>query len=467
VKPLSFLLFIALSARATAAPPEQRPVPPNRVASVYVSQDFINEQLAQHSKSELIPEMKIALDPEQGRIYLRGRIQVPVEELRAINLDPSIGSFRFQLAIRPDITKKGHLILDFPLDETYFYPSISTDPTHDRVVIPVQMLSLALASARGYLAALSGDFSGFDRRTEKLTSLLKSLDRSIALEKNPDAREYLKTQRASLSLQLSAVPLERKQLQEASKEVEKILGFTGEKELNLNDELAARKNALILKVKLSQLAPYLNGMEFGGARVLLDKKDGGGQSYLALDLSSPMVSTALSTSTAPPAARAGMKAAPSLILRLNQSLLESTAVADAEKAEIGSKIRDLKIDLKEDGLHVSGKWRALFFSVPFDTVVDFVTTGLDVFEVRVRKLDFAGIDLEFMTKFVLEAMKKRLDQTLKGICTFKYIGVETDHSRALQVTVNPRTLVPAFPDLHLVAVDVREQEFLLKVGKPL
>ena len=88
-------------------------------------------------------------------------------------------------------------------------------------------------------------------------------------------------------------------------------------------------------------------------------------------------------------------------------------------------------------------------------MVDFVTTGVDVFEVRVRELEVAGIDLQFLTKFVLESMKTRLDSALKGICTFKYVGEEGDHSRALEVTVEPKALVPAFPDLHLVDVDVR------------
>jgi hypothetical protein len=45
------------------------------------------------------------------------------------------------------------------------------------------------------------------------------------------------------------------------------------------------------------------------------------------------------------------------------------------------------------------------------------------------------------------------------------VGEEKDHSRALQVSVDPKALVPAFPDLHLVDVDIREGEFLLKIGR--
>ena len=132
---------------------------------------------------------------------------------------------------------------------------------------------------------------------------------------------------------------------------------------------------------------------------------------------------------------------------------------------MGSKLRNLKLSLKDDGLHVAGGWHVFFFTIPFDTIVDIVSTKLDVFEVRVRELDVAGIDLEFLTKFVLEAIKKRLDLTLKGICNFEYIGTLKDHSRALRVLVNPKALVPAFPNLHLREVDIRDREFILKIGE--
>jgi hypothetical protein len=224
----------------------------------------------------------------------------------------------------------------------------------------VQMLSIALASARGYLAAISGDFSGFDRRTEKLNALLKSVDHEISVEKNSDARDDMKNQQEALKLQLAAIPLERKQLQSMSKEVESILGFTGEKELNLNEELGARKNALILKLKLSQLAPYLDGTELGGIRVLLDKKDGGGQNYLAVDINSVLEGTEVLAPKSPRSNHAGSKIAPALIMRMNQSLFESKAVVDTEKKDMGDNLRNMQFDLKDDGLHVSGEWHKLF-----------------------------------------------------------------------------------------------------------
>ncbi len=462
----SFLLGCFFSLPQASAAATTHETPENRVASAYISQDFINEQLATHAKSELIKDLKISLDHEHRQILLHGKVQVPVEELRAINLDPKLGAFKFQLTLKPETTPKGYLILEFPLNETYFYPANSTEPEKDRVIVPVQMISLALASARGYLSTLSGDFSSFDRRTEKIKALIKALDREIKVEKNTDALDDLKTQREAQRLQLAAIPVERKQLQKLSKEVEHVMGFMGEKELNLNDELGARKNALILKVKLEQLTPYLNGVELGGVRIVHDKKDGNGENYLAIDVNSVLEGTLPPQSTAAPADHKGLKTAPALIMRINQSLFESEAVLNIESKEMGTKIQNFKIDLRDDGLHVSGDYHALLFKVPFDTIVDFVTTGTDVFEARVRELKVAGLDLEFLTKYVLEAMKSRLDKALKGICTFKYVGEESDHARALQVAVNPQHLVPAFPDLHLVDVDVRDREFLLKIGHP-
>ena len=115
-------------------------------------------------------------------------------------------------------------------------------------------------------------------------------------------------------------------------------------------------------------------------------------------------------------------------------------------------------------MHVTGKWKKYFLSVPFDAVVDLVTTEPDVFEVRVRKLNAEGIDVRFMTKYALDAIKDRLDKTLAGICTFAYKGEDKDENRILQVTVEPKNLIPAFPDLHLVGVDVANREFLLQIG---
>jgi hypothetical protein len=450
--------------RPTPTPaPSPYVIPGIRVMSVYIAQSFINDQIHLHSSTNLIQDLKLELDPDHGHMFLHGIINVPTEELRAINLEPKLGRFRFQVAIKMSTSAHGHLILEFPLNETYFYPADSKDP-HDRVVIPTQMLSLALASARGYLAALSGDFKGFDRRAEKIEALVKSLDRAISSEKNADAKEELKTERDGLKVQLEAIPIERKQLQAVSKEVASVLGFTGEQELER--DFGARKNALILKIRLQQLTPFLTGVDLGSIRIIHDRKDGDGENYLAIDIVSQLVDNATSTDrTIKPSNRPGAKIAPSIMLRLNQSLLESQAVVSQEKKNMSDKLKDFDIQLKDDGLHVSGRYHALLFNVPFDTLVDFASTGPDVFEARVRDIQVAGMDMKFLRKFVLEAIQKRLENSLKGMCSFKFVGEEKDDSMALQVTVDTKALAPAFPNLHLVDVDVREKEFIMKLGR--
>jgi len=457
---LSFL------ASLLAALPGNAAIPANRVASISISQEFLSEQLAAHVKSDLVKELSLEFDPDHDQIFFRGVAQVPVEELRAVNLEPSLGKFHFQIAARLSTNKKGYLIIEFPLNETFFYPLSSKDPEHDRVIVPVQMLSIALASARGYLAALSGDFGGFDRQVKTLQGVKKSLDHAIAAEKDPDVKEDLNIQRESVRLKLEAIPIERKQLLGLSKEFASVLSFTGEKEINLNDELAARKNAIMLKIKLSQFAPYLQGTELGGVRLRHDKKDGGGQNYFIVDINSDIENPTLPAPAAPVSPRPPMKTAPILMVRLNQSLFESKALLDAEKSEMGSNMKNFSLELRDDGLHVSGSYKAfLFFSFPFETTIDFNSTGPDEFEARVRSVKVGGNDFKFLAKYALESLQKRLNHSLKGIFHFKYVGEQSDSSYALHATVDPKALVPAFPGLHLVDVDVREHEFLLKVGR--
>lgn len=396
----TLLLLLVLGVPARAAPaPAPRVIPGNRVASVLLSQDFLNEQLARHVKSELLRDLRLDLDPARGRVVLRGALDVPTEELRAVNLDPELRSFKFQVTIEPHTTRQGHLILVFPLDETLFWPASSSDPDHDRVVVPVQLLSVALASARGYFAALSGDFSGFDRRAQRLKAKIAGLDAALAAEKDAETRDDLKTERKALELQLETVPLERKQLLAAGKEVRNLLGFTGEKEMNLNEELAARRNALAL--------------------------------------------------------------------RLHQALFESAEVVAAEDKDMGPKLKDFSLQLEEDGVHISGKWKTpLLFSVPFETILDLVWVAPNVFELRVRELELADVDFKALTKLVLEAARKRLESALKDRCRYEYVGEEGDRSRAVRVTVDMPKLLPAFPELSLVGVDTSAEQLVLKAGRP-
>jgi hypothetical protein len=460
------LLALFISSACAAAPTHPNPGasgrPQNRVASFQISQDFLNESIAGHLKSEIVPELKVAFDPKLGRIYFRGLIDIPVEELRAISLDAKMSKFRFQVGVKPDVTEQGHLKLEFPLNETYFYPANSKDIKADRVIIPVQMLSVALASARGYLAALSGDFSGIDRREKKLKAIVADLDREIKTEKNADALEDLKTDRESQRLKLEAVPVERKQLENTGKDISRILGFTGEKDVNLNEELGASKNAIVLKIKLSQLVPYLKDVELGGVRILHNTKDGPPQDMLSIDLNSTLETNA----DRPSSGNVDREPSPdkaAIILRLRQTLFETQAVRDAETNAGGSKIRNLKFDFREDGLHVSGGYHVLLVTVPFDTTIDVSSIGLDAFEVRVRELDVAGMDFDYLKKVALGSIRKRLENRFPGVCSFE--DAQDGAERILRVRVDPVKLMPAFPNLHLVDVDVRDRVFLMKIGK--
>ncbi|MGZ3774052.1 MAG: hypothetical protein ACXVCY_08770 [Pseudobdellovibrionaceae bacterium] len=439
----------------------------SRITSIFLSEHFLNEQLKAHVKPGLLRDLNIVLDPKNGQIFLKGIVQLPVEELKALNLDPSLTAFRFQVTLKPETTRDGYLVLEFPLNETFFYPATSKNPQRDRVLIPVQMLSVALASARGYFAALSGDFSSFDRKTAKIKALMKALDHSIAREKNPDALDSMKTERESLKLQLAAIPLERKQMAKLAKQVEGVLGFTSEKELNLNEQFVARQNAIIIKLNIAKFVPYLTGVSLGGVRVVNDKNVGPhGENYFSVDINADLAVKGLTGTAEGLVDKEGLPFAPAAMIRINEALFESELIVSAEKKAMGSKLSDLKIELKQDGLHVSGKYHRFFFSIPFDTIVDFDSVeNTDAFDVSVRDVEIAGVDLEFMTGFILESVQKRLDQSLKGICNFKYIGEKKDGSRALRVYLDPEKLIPALPGLHLVDVEVRDREFQLKVGK--
>jgi hypothetical protein len=462
---LSFLLLGSLLSPPVAIAAS------GRITSIYLSQTLINEQLKAHMHSDMMKDFKIELNTKDDTMLLRGLIQVPVEQMKSANLDAQLGAFRFQLTIKPDATKEGYLILEFPLNETFFYPASSKNPARDRVVVPVQMLSLAMASARGYFAALAGDFSGFKRKSDKLTALIKALNKSIEKEKNPDARATMATERDSLTLQLAGLPIERKQIEAMAKEVGGMLGFAGGKEINLNEHLASKENALIIKLSLAKFAPFLTGVELGGVRMVHDKKDGlNGENYFSIDINAdtqlvlaPRGQGGQGGQNRPK--KVGMKEAPAAMIRINQSLFESELILSAEKKSMGSKLTDLKIDLKEDGLHVSGKYHKFFFSVPFDTVVDLNTISPDIFDVKIRDIQIAGMDFQFLTGFVLKSLETRLEQSLKGICQFDYVGTQEDHSRALRVTVDPRKLIPALSGMHVVDVDIREREFLFKIGK--
>lgn len=436
----------------------------SKVASIYVSEEFINEQLARHlTKSDLVRNLKIKLDPTSKKMFLHGIFQLPLDDMRAIGIERNLADFKFQLSILPRISPRKHLILEFPISETYFYQANSKNPVKDRVVIPVQLLSLGLAATRGYLAALSGDFSTFDRKVAKYQALLRGVKQSIATEKNADALAVLNNEKKSLELQIASTALERENFSRTAKTLNSIFSFSGEKDFNLNNEIKARGNVVMLKLKLSKLVPYLKDIELGDIRIGNSDPNGSGENFLILDINT------LITEPPPQVAKSPRKPIhykipPSLMIRLNQDLFTSKLMIEQEKTKISSDLKDFKIRFKSSGINISGKFRKFFVDIPFEGLVDFISTGPDVFEVRLRKLKALSLDLKFLTPLALAAVKNRFETALQGIGTYKYLG-NKDHSRVLQITIEPKKLVPAFPDFHLIDVDVRDRNFMLKIGR--
>jgi len=458
-------LALPLHAAPRSAPKAPAAMPGNRIASIFVSQDLINDLIKEHLNTPLLKDVSVSLNPDNDEILARGIVKIPTDEMKAVNLEKGVDEFRFQVALKAKTTPKGHLILIFPLEQTYFYPVHARDAEKERVIIPVQFLSLALAQARGYLAALSGDYSGYDRKSQQLREQIAQLGRQLKQAKDPDQRDTLENQRVGLQLQLSAIPIERKEIEKVAKELEPLLGFAGEKEINLNQELAARRNALILRIKLAQLAPYLAGVELGGVRILKDTRDGSGMNFLAVD-----VNAQLERFEPPRVSSGSAKRAPgpppAIVIRLNQALFESEAIVAAEAKEMGGRTRNFGLDFKEDGLHAHGRWRIpILPDIPFGAVVKFVWTAPNVFELRVERVRIEHVDVKSLAGLVLDLAKNRLNKSLNGACTFEYIGKEADGSRALRVTVDMPRMLPAFPDLILTDIVTKDRELLLKFGK--
>jgi hypothetical protein len=443
-----------------------------RVATVYIGESFINEQFRQRlSNFELVKDLHMQLDPDSKRIFLEGLLRVPEVEMRSINLDPQEGEFRFRASLRARATPEGYLILEFPLNETYFYPKRSQGLESDRVIVPVQLMPLAIAGIRNYLAALSGNFSGFDRRTHTIRVVIQSYEKARAATNDPGERDYWTNQIASYNLQLQAIPIERRQLEQMSKDLGPMVDFLSAKDLNLNEVLRANKNAFLLHIRVSDLVPYLRDVDLGGIRIVRDKLDSPGETFLALDINAALGQIAPATdSWRLRRSREPMPKPPSLVVRLHQAIFVSTAILEAEKKTLSDKVDNLDIQMHDDGLHVSGRYRGMGLPVPFDAFVNPVPVETDVFEVRVKGLEVAGLDVPFLTGSVLNLLRNLLDHALEGRCTFEDLQQTADHERALRVHVGinkeeaPAPVVPAFPTLRLKSVEVQEREFILRLG---
>ena len=434
----------------------------SRVASLFISEQFINEQLNGHlAKSDLVKNLKIKLDPNTSKMFLHGDFQLPLDDLRAVGIERNLATFKFQLSILPKIGPQKNLILEFPISETYFYQANSKNPKRDRVVIPVQLLSLGLAATRGYLAALSGDFTTFDRKAAKYKALLRGVKQSLATEKNPDAIEVLTHERKSLELQIASTELERANFARTSKSLNSIFAFSEGN--NLNNEIQAKGNVVMLKLKLGKLVPYLKDIELGDLRIGNNNPDNSGENFMIFDINTQVTEAPKQvkrTARKP----VNYKVPPSLMIRLTQDLFTSKMMQEKEKQKMSSSIKDFKIKFKNGGIHISGKVKKFFMEVPFEGLVDLNSAGPDVLEVRLRQLEVMNLDLKFLTPLALTAVKSRFKKALKGIGTYKYLG-NKDHSRVLQITIDPKKLIPALPDFHLVGVDVRDRNFMLKIGR--
>jgi hypothetical protein len=163
------------------------------------------------------------------------------------------------------------------------------------------------------------------------------------------------------------------------------------------------------------------------------------------------------------AAAAGQRP-PDIVIRLDQALFDSQAVRHDEHKALGDKVKDLSMQFKADGLHVSGRYHVFIIDPSFTAILDFVSAGPDTFDIQVREIKVSFVDVKILTKTILDAAQSRLDQALEGICTFQYVGKE-DGSQVVRVKLDMAKLAPAFPGLSLTGIVVKDGELVLKAGK--
>lgn len=156
---------------------------------------------------------------------------------------------------------------------------------------------------------------------------------------------------------------------------------------------------------------------------------------------------------------------PDVAIRIDEALLESPAVVEAQQRALEDKIRDFKLLLREDGLHAKGKYRVpILPDVSFEAVAAFVWVRPDVFHVRVRKFKVLGfIDA---TQRVLDAMQKALEESLKDAVSPNQLGEDRDGSRVLEVTVDLKKVLPLLPGLYLSGITTRDKVLILKARLP-
>lgn len=89
LRPLFFLCVLLHAGSLLAAEPDlekdANAAIMRRVANIYISETFLNEQIKIFSaKSTLLKNLHLDLDAKSDRLYLSGTFQVPLEELQTV-----------------------------------------------------------------------------------------------------------------------------------------------------------------------------------------------------------------------------------------------------------------------------------------------------------------------------------------------------------------------------------------------
>lgn len=155
---------------------------------------------------------------------------------------------------------------------------------------------------------------------------------------------------------------------------------------------------------------------------------------------------------------------PDVAIRIDQALLETQAVRDAEREAVAGKLKELQLGIKDDGLHIKAKYPILIIgSIDFEAVVTFVWVAPNVFEARLHQIKVFSVDL---TRMVLSSVQADLSEALKGVCSFQRLGAAPDGSQVLRVTTDMKAMLPALPALQLSGITTRDKVLILKAKIP-
>ena len=301
--PLFFLLSFVFSnpillaisdddLRNSPLPPRRRPnVTAERVSSeagrgnllmeVSFSERFLNERVKSYiSPQSPLEQLYLAFNPTANRIVLRGTISLPRDLLAENGLEAELGRISFQSALRVRVSKKGYFAFIFPRDATSLWPaSISRPGSDQRVRLPVEFLDIALAQVRCYLAALSGDFSSFERRDAHIAGELREERAKLGAAEGLE-REKLEISVEELELKRRSNHLKLKRLKILAREQDSLVSFLSEREIDLNSSLKGSNNAIMIALEFQDMFPFLYEVGVGG----VDFIKSGNKRYMKLEI---------------------------------------------------------------------------------------------------------------------------------------------------------------------------------------